>query len=328
MISFSLAAIFVTYGNLSLYLSDKGQGMTFNVQEKYDNLRLSVFIREALGISRATLIKLKKLDNGIMLNGERVTVAATVKGGDILTLAIEDREDEVNPNVTAEGKMPEIVYEDEAVIAVNKPYGMPTHTSHGHRDDSLANSVCAYYAEKGQPFVFRAVNRLDLDTSGVVLIAKNRYYANILSRYMENGEFSKKYLAILDGEIAEKGEIEGYISREGESIIKRTLSKTETSGSDYSLTRYVRISASNGVSAVLASPATGRTHQLRVHFASLGAPIYGDTMYGNPSELIGRQALHAFELEFPSPVTGERITVRADVPSDMKTLGKELLLKF
>lgn len=298
--------------------------MTFNVQDKYDNLRLSVFIREACGVSRATLIKLKKIDNGIMLNGQKVTVAVAVKSGDVLTLAIEDREDEINPFVTAEGEMPEIVYEDEAVIAVNKPYGMPTHTSHGHRDDSLANSVCAYYAKKGQPFVFRAVNRLDLDTSGVVLIAKNRYYANILSRAMENGEFSKKYLAILDGEIPENGEIEGYISREGESIIKRTLSATETEGSDYSLTRYERIFASNGASVVLATPVTGRTHQLRVHFSSVGAPIYGDTMYGNASELIGRQALHACELTFTSPITGETITVRADVPSDVKTLAETL----
>ena len=242
-------------------------------------------------------------------------------------LAIEDREDEINPFVTAEGEMPEIVYEDEAVIAVNKPYGMPTHTSHGHRDDSLANSVCAYYAKKAQPFVFRAVNRLDLDTSGVVLIAKNRYYANILSRAMENGEFSKKYLALLEGEIPEKGEIEGYISREGESIIKRTLTATETEGSDYSLTRYKRIFASNGASVVIATPVTGRTHQLRVHFASIGAPIYGDTMYGTPSDVIGRQALHAYELTFPSPITGEAITVRADVPSDMKTLMNDLGLE-
>ena len=294
--------------------------MTFNVTEKYDNTRLSVFIREACGVSRATLIKLKKLDNGIMLNGAKVTVAVTVKTGDEVALAIEDREDEINPFVTAAGEMPEVVYEDEAVIAVNKPYGMPTHTSHGHRDDSLANSVCAYYAKKGQPFVFRAVNRLDLDTSGVVLIAKNRYYANILSRAMENGEFSKKYLAILDGEIPEKGEIEGYISREGESIIKRTLNATETAGSDYSLTRYERISASNGASVVLATPVTGRTHQLRVHFASIGAPIYGDTMYGKASSLIGRQALHACELTFPSPITGETITVKADMPQDMKML--------
>ena len=298
--------------------------MTFNVQEKYDNLRLSVFIREACGVSRATLIKLKKLDNGIMLNGERVTVAATVKSGDVLILAIEDREDETNPFVTAVGEMPEVVYEDEAVIAVNKPYGMPTHTSHGHRDDSLANSVCAYFAKKGKPFVFRAVNRLDLDTSGVVLIAKNRYYANILSRSMENGEFSKKYLAILDGDIPKSGEVDGYISREGESIIKRTLSDTETEGSDYSLTRYERVCSSNGASVVIAAPVTGRTHQLRVHFSFVGAPIYGDTMYGAPSEHIDRQALHAYELTFPSPITGEKITVKADIPSDMKTLAKTL----
>lgn len=301
--------------------------MTFYVKEKDDGMRLSEFIRTVCGVSKGALIKLKKLDDGIMLNGNRVTVAVSVKSGDVLTLAMHDRAEEMNPFVSAEGEMPEIVYEDEAVMAVNKPFGMPTHTSHGHRNDSLANAVCAYYAEKGQPFVFRAVNRLDLDTSGVVLIAKNRYYSSILSRLLENGMFSKSYIAVLDGEVPENGEISGYISREAESVIKRRLSPNATEGSDHSLTLYKRLASANGASVVIAYPVTGRTHQLRVHFSSIGAPIYGDTMYGRASEKISRQALHAYELTFPSPITGETVTVKADIPSDMKELMSELGLE-
>lgn len=289
-------------------------------------MRLSDFIRKECGVSRSALVKLKGLDEGIMLNGKRSTVAVGVRSGDVLTLALEDRAEERNPFVSAEGEMPDIIYEDDAVMAVNKPYGMPTHTSHGHRSDSLANAVCAYYEGKGIPFVFRAVNRLDLDTSGIVLIAKNRYYSSILSRSLENGEFSKSYIAVLDGDVPESGEISGYISREAESVIKRRLLSQKTEGADYSLTRYKRIASSDGASAVIAYPITGRTHQLRVHFSSLGSPICGDTMYGRASEGISRQALHAYELTFPSPINGETLTVRADVPDDIKKLAEALKL--
>ena len=298
--------------------------MTFSVSAEFDGKTLLEFIRGYCGVSRGALIKLKKLPMGITVNGEHATVRAILKKGDAVILQLEDRESDVNPYVESTGEMPEILYEDEAVIAVNKPPFMPTHTSYLHRDDALSNAVCLYMKNKGEPFVFRAVNRLDRDTSGVVLIAKNRLYSSKLSKALENGEFRKTYIAILDGKTDESGRIEGYIRREGESIVKRVFEKESSEGSDYSVTDYKRLGFTENNSLVCAFPITGRTHQLRLHFASLGAPICGDTMYGKGSELINRHALHAYSLSFPSPTDGRRITVYAKLPEDMNEAAQSL----
>lgn len=294
--------------------------MIFVVGEEYDGKLLRDFIRSGCSVSRKTLCALKSKNDGILLNGVRVTVRATLKAGDEISLAIEDEDADENPYVCASGEMPPIVYEDEAVIAVNKPAGMPTHTSFGHYGDALSNAVCGYLKSRGQPFVFRAVNRLDLDTSGIVLIAKNKYYSSILSKSLENGEFVKTYIAAVDGTIPESGVIEGYIEREGESIIKRRFSKTPTLNGEYSLTEYKTLSVNEGKRVLLVTPKTGRTHQIRVHLSSIGAPIEGDTMYGTMSPYIGRQALHAYSLTFPSPITKEAVTVYAPLSEDIVSL--------
>lgn len=300
--------------------------MTFSVPSEYNGKPLLEFIRSYCGVSRGALVKLKKLPLGITVNGNHATVRLILKSGDTVVLQLEDSESDVNPHVAMTGEMPEILYEDEAVIAVNKPPFMPTHTSYLHRDDALSNAVCLYMKNKGEPFVFRAVNRLDRDTSGVVLIAKNRFYSSKLSRSLENGEFQKTYIAILDGIVSECGRIEGYIRREGESIVKRVFEKEISEGSDYSVTEYKTLCSGKNNSLVQAFPITGRTHQLRLHFASLGASICGDTMYGNESRLIDRHALHAYSLSFPSPIDNRIITVRAPLPDDMKNVAEHLEL--
>lgn len=291
--------------------------MKFNVTKKYDGRLLRDFIRSECRVSRKALCKLKERDDGILLNGGRVTVRAVIKDGDTVTLALEDTESDENPFVEAVGNMPPILYEDEALMVVDKPCGMPTHTSFGHYTDALSNAVCSYFSSKGQSFVFRAINRLDRDTSGCVLIAKNRYYANMLSKAMSSAQIKKSYIAITDGITPESGRIEGYISRESKSIIKRMLSDTPSDSSEYSLTEYDRIDASDGISLVRLNPITGRTHQLRLHLSSIGCPISGDTMYGFSSEEITRQALHAYSLSFPSPIDKREITVIAPLPIDM-----------
>ena len=300
--------------------------MTFSVPPEYEGKALLEFIRNYCGVSRGALVKLKKLPHGITVNGEHATVRFVVKSGDTVILQLEDRESDVNPHVEMIGEMPEILYEDESVIAVNKPPFMPTHTSYLHRDDALSNAVCLYMNNKGEPFVFRAVNRLDRDTSGVVLIAKNRFYASKLSKSLEKGEFKKTYIAILDGSVCESGRIEGYIRREGQSIVKRVFEKEFSDGADYSVTEYETICVGSSASIVKAFPVTGRTHQLRLHFASLGASICGDSMYGKESELIDRHALHAYTLSFPSPIDDRVITVRAPIPDDMRSAAEKLEL--
>ena len=297
--------------------------MTFTVDGNNNGKVLRDFLRCECRISRAALVGLKKIPDGILLNGERVTVRAVVRTGDTVSVAIEDRPEEKNPFVLAGGELPQIVYEDEAVVLFNKPAGMPTHTSHGHLSDSLANAVCGYYESQGQPFVFRAVNRLDGDTSGIVMVAKNRYFSSLMSSFMAEGRFRKVYLAILDGMVDLAGEIEGYIKREGKSIIKRCLAKDNEENSEYSLTRYVRLSENNGKSTVLVYPVTGRTHQIRVHFASLGAPIYGDALYGVKRDDMPRQALHALRLSFPSYENDKYISVFAQIPSDIEQIAEK-----
>ena len=291
--------------------------MVFKVTEGYDSKPLRDFIRTGCAVSRNTLCKLKQIEDGILLNGESVTVRAIIHTGDTVTLMIEDRGEDENPDVMAGGILPPIIYEDDAMIAFNKPAGMPTHTSFGHYDDSLSNAVCGYMKSKGLSFVFRAINRLDSDTSGVVIVAKNRYYAGILCDSLKKGMFRKTYVAVTNGTPPEQGRIEGYIAREGKSIIKRYFSKTPVDDGEYSLTEYRRISSSQDASVLLVRPITGRTHQIRVHLSSIGFPIIGDTMYGSKDEDICRQALHASELSLPSPITGELITLRAELPADI-----------
>ncbi len=302
--------------------------MTFYVPEKYSGRLLREFIKNECGVSHNLLVRLKKRPDGILLNGERVTVRACLKEGDSVTIMTEDAAELVKPSVLAIGEMPEILYEDEAVLLVNKPSGMPTHTSFGHWDDSLANRVCAYYRKKGVPFVFRAINRLDKDTSGVVLIAKNSFYAAKLSASLKEGEFEKLYVALLDGRVEKSGKIEGYIKREDKSIIKRSFSANFSEGADYSLTEYERLCENNGVSLVKIKVKTGRTHQIRVHFSAVFAAVLGDTLYGRKSEDIDRQALHAYSLSFISPINGVRQTVVAPIPKDMIAVMTKKGVKF
>lgn len=291
--------------------------MRFVVKEEYNGIMLREYLRRYCAVSRNTLTVLKARENGIMQNGISVTVRAIVHTGDIIDLRFEDTEEQTNPYVEPTGEMPPIVYEDEAILAVNKPAGMPTHTSFGHYDDTLSNAVCAYQKRNGKPFVFRATNRLDRDTSGIVLIAKNKYYSAILSKSLKEGNFKKEYLALVCGNIPDDGKIEGYIQREGESIIKRRLLSYPADGAEYSLTEFKTLVRAEKAALVLLKPITGRTHQLRVHLSSIGCPIIGDTLYGSGCEYIQRQALHAFKLSFPSPIDNNKQTLYVPLPDDI-----------
>ena len=193
---------------------------------------------------------------------------------------------------------------------------MPTIISHGHRDDTLANALAFRYRERG--FVMRAVNRLDRDTSGICLIANSRRSAHILGQQMKRREMEKKYLALLDGIIdsdpSEKFIETGIRRKEGSTMLREV---TDDPSACRALTSYRYLAHGNAMSAVIAQPLTGRTHQLRVHFSHVGHPICGDTMYGAGSELIPRQALHAFELTLTHPYTKEKMTFRAPVSHDI-----------
>ena len=292
--------------------------MIYKISAEENGKTVKEILRYGVGLSLAFTKQLKFLDNGIMLNGERVTVRKTVSEGDILFLATEDAQKE---GVLTPTKLPlDIIFEDEYIVIPNKSANMPTHPSHNHRGDTLADALAYKYQEEGVPFVFRSISRLDRNTSGLVLIAKDRISASRLSECMKNGDISKKYIAILEGELQDdEGIIDTFIKREAESIIFRKVC-AENEGGDRAITKYEVLARNNGYTLVLASPITGRTHQLRVHFSHIGVPILGDDMYGHQSEIISRHALHAFTLSFTHPRTQEALTVSAPPSNDIATV--------
>jgi 23S rRNA pseudouridine1911/1915/1917 synthase len=298
------------------------------VEAAHEGVMLKRYLQDTLGLSHRILTGLKARPDGILLNGHHVTVRAILHEGAVLSLALEDAPDAERGNVVPSSSLPDVLYEDEDILVCNKPYGMPTHPSHGHFDDTLANAVAHYeLTTRGRAGVFRPVNRLDRDTSGVVLIARHQLAASRLSAAMQRGNIRKSYLAILEGSLpCRNGLIDAPIGRERESIITRRICPPNTPGAHEALTRYrviARFSAgSHERSLVCAEPITGRTHQLRVHFAHLGASIAGDDLYGIHREDLPtptRQALHAYSLTFPHPTTGRTMTVIAPLNEDLRT---------
>ncbi len=281
------------------------------------------FLREQ-GVSAALLARLKRREKGILLNGVRVTVRATLRAGDLLEIAVEDAEKN-------EGLLPlaaplEVLFENEDLVAVNKPPFMPTHPSHGHYEDTLANVLYYHYGGQDPSFRPRFINRLDRNTSGVVLVAKHAMAAAALSRSMAERRIKKAYLALASGAVTAPAEIRTGIRRRSESIIFRET--CAIGEGDLAVTEMTPLFADPSGSLVALFPLTGRTHQLRVHMASLGHPLLGDDLYGDGAGL-PRQALHAAELCFPLPRSGELLSVRAPLPPDLKealsALGKEAL---
>lgn len=257
--------------------------------------------------SSSLITRLKKGD-GIILNGKKEFVNKVVASGDILKINLpSDNSDNIVPN-----DIPlDILYEDDDILAVNKPANMPTHPSIRHYEGTLANAVMHYY--KDLPFTFRAITRLDRDTSGVVIIAKNIVASDRLSKALIEGKLEKEYYALCVGVPSPvEGIIDAPIKREADGIIKRCISPDGKPA----LTHYKVISEKDGISLVRLFPKTGRTHQLRLHLSHIGTPIYSDFLYG--TEISGeRTRLHAGKITFFHPFTNERMEIVAPLPQDM-----------
>ncbi len=294
--------------------------MRIEIDETLDGKCLRSFLKSDLHFSIKMMKYLKYRPDGIMVDGVRRTVRHILRQGEFLELATEDKES--STKLQAVDLPLDILYEDEDLVVPLKPPHMPTHPSRDHYDDTLANALAYRYAKDQTPFVFRPVNRLDRNTSGLLLIAKNKAAAGALTKFMQEGRIQKTYLAILDGEMPKDaaGRIDACLHRTAKSIIVREVCAPDAPDADPSVTEYRVLASQNRHTLVEAKPLTGRTHQLRVHFAHLGYPITGDDLYGIPSEDIDRHALHARSLSFPLPSTEKNLTLSAPLTEDFANL--------
>lgn len=290
--------------------------MRFTVDENWDGLTVKKVLLDRLRFSRAAVTAMKMRPMGICVNGEHKTVRCVLHTGDELELVTEDTAP--SPRIKPSEGPIEILYEDDALIAVNKPAHMAVHPSKKLQDDTLAGRILFHR----YPMVFRAAGRLDKDTSGVVISAKSQVISARFFDLMMKKGIRKEYLVLTESDKTppEKGQIDLCIRRHPESYVTRicfAADGTETP-SERALTRFRLLATCGRYHLFLASPITGRTHQLRAHFSAIGFPLVGDTLYGSASQLIDRQALHALRLTFPHPETGETLSVTAPLHEDYK----------
>jgi 23S rRNA pseudouridine1911/1915/1917 synthase len=283
--------------------------MKYIIDKNSNNLSIKSYLVSNLNLSSRLIRHLKKYYDGILLNGVHADVNAVLKENDVLELDFSDRADDVNEHLVKTDIPLEILYEDENFTVVNKPPMMPTHQSLNHYEDTLANALAYRYSNR--PYMLRAVNRLDKNTSGIVLTANNKLYAEILASKLKENKFTKEYIAIVEGRLEGSGIIEAPIARKGESIIEREIRED----GEYALTKYEVMYSCDEVSVIRVYPVTGRTHQIRVHMSHIGHSLLGDTMYGSASSLISRHALHAYKLNidgigsFTAPLPEDMIKI-------------------
>lgn len=272
--------------------------------------------------SRAIVIELKKTKTGIRKNGNWAIVSEGLKEGDLLEIELieEENSDQIMPVSQAF----DILYEDEDILVINKPSNMPIHPSINHYDNTLANAVMHYYKERGKNHVFRCINRLDRDTTGVTIIAKHGLSSSILSKRMQERQLTRTYLALVEGKVPLEGKIDLPIGRTEDSIIKRRVDEKE---GERAITHYRRVGVleveKQVVSVVALTLETGRTHQIRVHMSHEGHPLLGDFLYNEKNHMLSRQALHAWQISFRHPISGQEMTIEAPLPKDMMDILEE-----
>lgn len=265
-------------------------------------------------ISDRLLLKLKRHEQ-IWVNGKKAFVHTTLRQND--NVMVEIAFSEKSENIVPTKMNLSIIFEDEAMLILNKPAGLPVHPSIEHFSDSLSNGVQFYFEQHHIQTKIRPVNRLDKNTSGLVIFAKNEYVQECLIRQMANHTFEKYYLAILLGNLKEThGTINAPIARKDGSIIEREINKT----GQQAITHYKLIQNYENFCLVEFKLETGRTHQIRIHSKYMGHPILGDTLYGNASDLIAHQALHAYKIRFIHPITNQKMNFETELPENMKKL--------
>ncbi|AXU74776.1 pseudouridylate synthase [Clostridioides difficile] len=282
-----------------------------------EEITLKEVLLDKLNFSVRSLSKMKR-EKSVLVNGVYKKPSLKVYSGDLIEVKI----DEEKANFEPQDLNLQIIYDDFDIIMVNKPPFMVVHPTKSHYDKTIANGISYYIDNQKENVKIRFVNRLDMNTSGLVIVAKNAYAHHTLSTAMSENKVEKKYITVVDGIIKEnEGTIDEPIYRPTEDSIKRIIDERGQS----SITHYKVIERLENATVLEVSLETGRTHQIRVHMAHIGHGIIGDELYGCVDEkLINRQALHAYKLEFEQPRTKEKLKFKADIPEDMKELISKL----
>ena len=275
----------------------------FIVPKEYDGRPAKDFLRKRCGLTAETLKQAKYHDFGMTRGGETLRTVDTVFEGDIIKISLPTDKNEI---LTVEGTL-DILYEDKYLLVINKPYGMPVHPVKIHQTDTLANLVSFHQRQGGEEYTFRALNRLDKDTSGCVVIAKDRITYGLLT-----GKIQKEYIAVCEGVITEAGTVNAPIGlQDGSKIVREVREDGKPA-----VTHYEPVSHAKKHTLLRLWLETGRTHQIRCHLSSLGHPLAGDDLYGGALSSIHRQALHCDKVEFCHPFTDETIILDTGIPEE------------
>lgn len=288
--------------------------LRYVIKPEYDGYTIEKYLK-LKRYSHGCLVHLKKTEEGIKRNGVWAYTKDVLQAGDVLeTVFVEE---EASENIVAVEMPLDIVYEDEDILVINKAADTPIHPSQGNYENSLANGVAGYFKHKGENFVFRCINRLDRDTTGLVVIAKNMLSGAVLNQAMIQREIHRTYLAVVKGELPESGTIDFPIARKGGSTIERCVN---LECGERAVTHFQCVEKNEKYSLAKIWLETGRTHQIRVHMNAIGHPLPGDFLYHPDFSEIGRQALHSWRLEFMHPVTGALMKFEQPLPEDMRKL--------
>ena len=289
--------------------------LIYTIEKDNNSEKIEHFLRQR-GYSRQLLTNLKQDSGSVQVNGQPRYMNERLSEGDQLVIHI--CETEVSEKIEPVALPLDILYEDEDLLVVNKPSGMPVHPSIHNYDNTLANALAYYFKQQEKPFVFRCTNRLDRDTSGITIISKHLLSSGILSSMVMKHEVNREYLALVRGyDLPDQGTIHAPLGRNPGSIIERMV---DFQNGEDAITHYKVVKKENGHSLVSLKLETGRTHQIRIHMKYLGHPLIGDYLYNPDMEHIHRQALHSYKMSFYHPITGQFMEFCVPMPDDMNRI--------
>lgn len=295
----------------------------YNISSEWEDYKIITFLQKK-GYTKQSIVALKKMPESVIVNGKWEYLSCRLKAGDILKIQITETDS--SPKIPPVNIPINIVYEDEDILVVDKSADMPIHPSMNNYDNTLGNAVAYYYASKNEAFVFRCINRLDRDTSGLTILAKHQIASGILYAQMLERKIYREYIAIVENgacsngrhedsnNIPDSGTIDIPIGRKMDSAIERMV---DPENGERAVTHYKTLDRKNGKALLALHLDTGRTHQIRVHMRHIGHPLIGDWLYNPKNHDMDRQALHSHILRFVHPITGEEMEFTSEIPKDM-----------